>query len=85
MSLSAPPTPPGSPGGPSGPGRDAPGPSGPRAVDTLLADRGQLFRALFLAAPIGKAVVGLDGRLLVVNPAMCTLTGRSADELVGRL
>ncbi len=74
VSLSAPPTPPGSPGGPSG----------PRAVDTLLADRGQLFRALFLSAPIGKAVVGLDGRLLVVNPAMTELTGRSADGLIGR-
>jgi diguanylate cyclase (GGDEF)-like protein/PAS domain S-box-containing protein len=74
VSLSVPPTPPGLPGEPSG----------PRAVDTLLADRGQLFRALFLSAPIGKAVVGVDGRLLVVNPALCTLTGRTAEELIGR-
>ncbi|WP_242653977.1 putative bifunctional diguanylate cyclase/phosphodiesterase [Klenkia soli] len=74
MSLSVPPTPPAASGDPSG----------PRAVDTLLADRGQLFRALFLSAPIGKAVVATDGRLLVVNPALCTLTGRTADELIGR-
>ncbi|SCX48748.1 PAS domain S-box-containing protein/diguanylate cyclase (GGDEF) domain-containing protein [Klenkia marina] len=74
VSVSVPPTPPGVPGEPSG----------PRAVDTLLADRGQLFRALFLSAPIGKAVVGTDGRLLVVNPALCTLTGRTAEELIGR-
>ncbi|GAB3348702.1 hypothetical protein GCM10027300_11090 [Modestobacter lapidis] len=55
-----------------------------RAADLLLADRGQVFRALFLSAPIGKAVVDVDGRMLVVNPAFCTLTGRSADDLVGR-
>jgi diguanylate cyclase (GGDEF)-like protein/PAS domain S-box-containing protein len=55
-----------------------------RAADLLLADRGQVFRALFLSAPIGKAVVGVDGRVLVVNPALCTLTGRGADDLVGR-
>ncbi|SFD42126.1 PAS domain S-box-containing protein/diguanylate cyclase (GGDEF) domain-containing protein [Klenkia taihuensis] len=64
--------------GPSG------SPTGPRAVDTLLADRGQLFRALFLSAPIGKAVVDVEGRLLVVNPALCALTGRTAEELIGR-
>ncbi|WP_308123670.1 putative bifunctional diguanylate cyclase/phosphodiesterase [Modestobacter marinus] len=54
------------------------------AADVLLADRGQLFRALFLAAPIAKAVVAPDGRMLVVNPAFCELTGRTAGELVGR-
>ena len=32
-----------------------------RAIDTLLADRGQLFQALFLSAPIAKALVDLDG------------------------
>jgi diguanylate cyclase (GGDEF)-like protein/PAS domain S-box-containing protein len=67
----------------------ASGPTGsagqrPRAADVLLADRGQLFRALFLSAPIAKAVVDPDGRLLVVNPAMCELTGRSSGELAGR-
>jgi diguanylate cyclase (GGDEF)-like protein/PAS domain S-box-containing protein len=55
-----------------------------RAIDTLLADRGQLFQALFLAAPIAKALVDLDGHVLVANPVMCALTGRSADELAGR-
>src|SRR3954471_23697689 len=54
------------------------------AADVLLADRGQLFRALFLAAPIAKAVVAPDGRMLVVNPAFCELTGRTAAELIGR-
>src|SRR3954464_13765089 len=55
-----------------------------RAADVLLADRGQLFRALFLSAPTAQAVVDPQGRLLVVNPAMCDLTGRSSSELAGR-
>ncbi|SFK98872.1 PAS domain S-box-containing protein/diguanylate cyclase (GGDEF) domain-containing protein [Geodermatophilus ruber] len=55
-----------------------------RAIDTLLADRGQLFRALFLTAPISKALVDLDGHFLVVNEALCALTGRAPDDLVGR-
>jgi diguanylate cyclase (GGDEF)-like protein/PAS domain S-box-containing protein len=55
-----------------------------RAIDTLLADRGQLFQALFMSAPIAKALVDLDGHLLVANPVMCALTGRTADELAGR-
>src|SRR5690348_10216610 len=55
-----------------------------RAIDTLLADRGQLFQALFLSAPIPKALVDLDGHVLVANPMMCALTGRTAEELVGR-
>src|SRR5690242_6588389 len=56
----------------------------PRAIDTLLADRGQLFQALFLSAPIAKALVDLDGHILVANPVMCALTGRNAEELSGR-
>jgi diguanylate cyclase (GGDEF)-like protein/PAS domain S-box-containing protein len=56
----------------------------PRAIDTLLADRGQLFQALFLSAPIAKALVDLDGHILVPNPIMCALTGRTAEDLSGR-
>jgi diguanylate cyclase (GGDEF)-like protein/PAS domain S-box-containing protein len=55
-----------------------------RAADVLLADRGQLFRALFLSAPIAQAVVDPSGRLQVVNPALCELTGRTSGELTGR-
>src|SRR4051812_39128671 len=55
-----------------------------RAIDTLLADRGELFQTLFLSAPIAKAMVQLDGHVLVANPMMCALTGRTADELAGR-
>jgi diguanylate cyclase (GGDEF)-like protein/PAS domain S-box-containing protein len=69
-------TPAGTPGAPAG--------QRMRAIDTLLADRGQLFQALFLAAPIPKALVDLDGHVLVANPMMCALTGRTAEELAGR-
>src|SRR5215212_10076392 len=62
----------------------APGGQRMRAIDTLLADRGQLFQALFLSAPIPKALVDLDGHVLVANPMMCALTGRTAESLSGR-
>ena len=64
----------------------APGAAGQRmrAIDTLLADRGQLFQALFLSAPIAKAIVDLEGHVLIANPMMCALTGRTAESLTGR-
>jgi diguanylate cyclase (GGDEF)-like protein/PAS domain S-box-containing protein len=79
VSLSAPDAP-RTPAGSSG----AAGGQRPRAIDTLLADRGQLFQALFLSAPIAKALVDLDGHVLVANPVMCALTGRSPEGLAGR-
>ena len=35
-------------------------------------------------APIGQALVGLDGTFIAVNPAYCAMTGYSRDELIGR-
>ncbi len=68
------------------PGARAGAPAGTRlrAIDTLLADRGQMFRALFLSSPVPQALVDLDGRLLVVNDALCALAGRGIDDMVGR-
>lgn len=40
------------------------------------------WRALFEQAPIGKAVVALDGTWLRVNPALCELTGYTEQELL---
>jgi diguanylate cyclase (GGDEF)-like protein/PAS domain S-box-containing protein len=83
VTLSAPHVPrprgdqPGEPGG-------APAGTRLRAIDTLLADRGQMFRALFLSSPVPKALVDLDGHLLVVNDALCALSGRGIDDMVGR-
>ncbi|MTD46000.1 PAS domain S-box protein [Conexibacter sp. W3-3-2] len=40
------------------------------------------FEAAFGAAPIGLALVGLDGHWLRVNPALCRLFGRSEEDLL---
>ncbi|GAB4200865.1 MAG: hypothetical protein OHK0022_22330 [Roseiflexaceae bacterium] len=40
------------------------------------------FRNAFTSASIGMALVGLDGRWLQVNPAVCALTGYSEGELL---
>ncbi len=71
-------------GGAAGPLPGIPAGQRLRAIDTLLADRGQLFQALFLSAPIAKALVDLDGHVLVANPMLCALTGRTVEELAGR-
>jgi PAS domain S-box-containing protein len=39
------------------------------------------FRRAFEAAPIGMALMSLDGRFLRVNPSLCAITGYEAAEL----
>ena len=41
----------------------------------------QRFRNAFQNAPIGMALVGLDGRFLDVNGALCQLLGYAPDQL----
>src|SRR6516164_6575785 len=41
----------------------------------------QLFRDVFTASPIGIAVENLDGQLLFVNPAFCSMLGFSEEDL----
>ena len=41
------------------------------------------FRRAFEDAPIGMAVVDLQGRFLEVNEALCAIVGRTADHLCG--
>lgn len=38
--------------------------------------------AAFADAPIGMAAVGMDGKFIRVNPALCRMAGRTADELI---
>jgi diguanylate cyclase (GGDEF)-like protein/PAS domain S-box-containing protein len=52
-----------------------------RNEDALHAAREQ-FEQAFERAPIGMALVGLDGRLMRVNNALCAIVGYSARELV---
>ena len=39
------------------------------------------FRAAFANAAVGIAIVDLEGRLLDANPALCRISGYSAEEL----
>jgi PAS domain S-box-containing protein len=40
------------------------------------------FRSAFDEAPIGMMVQGLEGEIQEVNPALCALVGRAAEELL---
>jgi PAS domain S-box-containing protein len=42
----------------------------------------QRFRYLFEQAPIGMALEDLEGRLLVVNPALCSMLGYNEEEML---
>jgi diguanylate cyclase (GGDEF)-like protein/PAS domain S-box-containing protein len=42
-----------------------------------------MFEAAFELGPTGIAVIGMDGRFVRVNRALCQLLGRRTDELVG--
>lgn len=53
-----------------------------RAIQDLKeAEEG--FRTAFDAAPIGKALVGLDRKITRVNEKLCAIPGHSAAELIG--
>ena len=47
-----------------------------------LAESEERFRGTFVNAPIGLALVSLEGRWLEVNAALCDIVGYSADELL---
>jgi diguanylate cyclase (GGDEF)-like protein/PAS domain S-box-containing protein len=44
----------------------------------------ELFETAFSQAPIGMALIGLDGRWVKVNRAVCTITGWPKSELLQR-
>jgi len=53
------------------------------AIDRLRESE-ERFRLTIDNAPIGMALVGLDGRFVRVNRMLCEITGYDADELVTR-
>jgi diguanylate cyclase (GGDEF)-like protein/PAS domain S-box-containing protein len=55
-----------------------------RAVERERDDARDLFETAFSYAAIGMALVGLNGRWLKVNRAICRMTGWSQEELLER-
>src|SRR3954453_3133337 len=55
-----------------------------RAIDTLLADRAQLFQALVLGAPIAEALVAPEGHILVPSGVRCGLPQLPPEDLTAR-
>ncbi|MFO0578732.1 MAG: PAS domain S-box protein [Polyangia bacterium] len=53
-------------------------------ADQALRDAEELFRLTFENAPIGMALIGLDGCFLRVNQALCSMFGYTAEELSQR-
>src|SRR5438445_12428081 len=49
----------------------------------LPAQAKQLFHSLFEQASLGIAVEDLEGKLLLANPALCSMLGYREDELCG--
>jgi PAS domain S-box-containing protein len=52
--------------------------------EATLRQSEERFRSAFEHTPIGMTLVGLDGRYLQVNAAMCALTGYTEAELLAR-
>jgi len=48
------------------------------------AGRGAGFEEVFENAPIGTGLLDTDGRWLLVNRALCDITGYTAEELIGK-
>lgn len=53
-----------------------------KATELALLRSVEQFRSAFDSATIGKAIVGLDGRFLRVNSALCELMGFTTEELL---
>jgi diguanylate cyclase (GGDEF)-like protein/PAS domain S-box-containing protein len=56
-----------------------------RQADLLIPPlQGGDFEEVFARAPIGTGLLDRDGRWLLVNRALCDITGYTADELIGK-
>ncbi|MEH2233625.1 MAG: PAS domain S-box protein [Nostoc sp.] len=52
-----------------------------KQTEVALRESEERFRAMFNQAAVGITLVGLDGRFLQINPALCEITGYSHEEL----
>ncbi len=55
-----------------------------KQAEEALAQSEKQFRLVFEKAPIGMALVGVDGNFLKVNDALCETLGYSKEELLAR-
>jgi len=53
-----------------------------RAIEEALRESEEKFRSIFQISTTGMALAGLDGRYLMVNPALCGILGYTAEELL---
>ncbi|MEH2168293.1 MAG: PAS domain S-box protein [Nostoc sp.] len=53
-----------------------------KQTEVALGESEERFRAMFNQAAVGITLVGLDGRFIQVNPALCEITGYSHEELM---
>jgi PAS domain S-box-containing protein len=53
-----------------------------KKTDRALRESEELFRSAFETTALGMALVGLDGRWLRINDALCGITGYSKEELL---
>jgi PAS domain S-box-containing protein len=56
-----------------------------KEAEKALKESEERFRTAFEDAPVGVALVGLDGRRFRVNRALCEMLGYSEEELLGKL
>jgi len=54
-----------------------------KVAEAALRESEERFRNVFENAPIGMAIVALDGRTIQVNRALCEMLGYDEDELLG--
>ncbi len=55
-----------------------------RRVADALASRPEGFEQVFERAPVGTGLLDKEGRWLLVNRALCEITGYTSDELIGK-
>ena len=55
-----------------------------RHADMMAPRRTEGFEEVFEHAPIGSGLIDTEGRWLLVNRALCDITGYTSDELIGK-
>ncbi|HEX3512240.1 MAG TPA: diguanylate cyclase [Solirubrobacteraceae bacterium] len=55
-----------------------------RRTADVIASSGDGFEQIFERAPVGTGLLDRDGRWLLVNRALCEITGYTSEELIGK-